>query len=362
MSKPLLCIALVSLIAACGTEETKQTETADGMLVYGTPRADGNTFACATCHALSEPASDGLRRAGHPIGDATRRPSWKNGRVSDVRSAVNSCLREWMNAPELAADDPEWVGLHAFLESRATEDVAPALSFEILPAPPEEGLGGGDADAGHALFNKSCAVCHGKDAVGTEKAPQLAGTKLPASYIGLRVRTSGLTDSPVYDGLSGGKMPFWSADRLSEDELKNLVAWIAGSDLPEEPMVEEMPDDEPDPEQPGCAATHPKVGMTATLSTFAHGVSGTATIVDDCTIELTDFNFDGNGIDIRVYGAAAGDYKSGFAISDNLKNFPTGYEGATMRLNIGEHSLDGIDGVSIWCVPVGVSFGDGLFK
>ena len=38
-----------------------------------------------------------------------------------------------------------------------------------------------------------------------------------------------------------------------------------------------------------------------------------------------------------------------------------GYEDATLSFDIGDNSLDDIDGISIWCVPVGVSFGDGLF-
>jgi hypothetical protein len=68
----------------------------DGRTVYAEPQADGNTFACATCHALHEPAPDGFIRPGHPIGDAARRPSYKNGRVATLLDAVNTCLVEWM--------------------------------------------------------------------------------------------------------------------------------------------------------------------------------------------------------------------------------------------------------------------------
>src|SRR5205085_5586329 len=66
-----------------------------GRALYEAPLADGNSFACATCHALSEPSSDGLRRPGHPIGDATHRKQWKNGKASTFLDAVNSCLVEW---------------------------------------------------------------------------------------------------------------------------------------------------------------------------------------------------------------------------------------------------------------------------
>ena len=362
-----------------------------GMVVYGDPDPKGNTFACATCHALKEPSPDGIRRPGHQIGDATHRPSYKNGKLNSLLEAVNSCRAEWMNAPTWDAGSEDYADLVAFLDTMAGDGEAPTITYEIV-APPKD-LTGGDADDGLALFNASCSICHGQGAVGTERAPQLAGTGLPDSYIATRARTSGLTDSPVYEGLTGGKMPFWSKDRLNDDELLDIIAWITTSELPDpgttgETVGGETTGGETGGEttggetsggetgettggetggettgMEGCEASHAKVGMTATLSNFAHGVTGTATIVDDCTIELTEFGFDGNGIDVRAYAAPGGNYGSqGFAISDNLKNFPVGYDGATLTFDISDQNLDDIDGLSIWCVPVGVSFGDGLFQ
>jgi hypothetical protein len=40
----------------------------------------------------------------------------------------------------------------------------------------------------------------------------------------------------------------------------------------------------------------------AVFNTKFHGVKGTATIVDDCTIEITDFQYDGQGIVVDFYG------------------------------------------------------------
>jgi hypothetical protein len=112
----------------------------------------------------------------------------------------------------------------------------------------------------------------------------------------------------------------------------------------------------------GCGSTHAKVGWTAELRNRFHGIGGTATIVDDCTIVIEDFTFDGNGIVIEVYTGLGGDYDAGFSISDNLYNFPTGYHGETLTLTLPEdRSMDDLDGISIWCVTVGVNFGDGTF-
>jgi hypothetical protein len=40
--------------------------TGGGQTVYESRVTGANTFKCATCHALAEPTSDGLRRPGTP--------------------------------------------------------------------------------------------------------------------------------------------------------------------------------------------------------------------------------------------------------------------------------------------------------
>jgi hypothetical protein len=51
-----------------------------------------------------------------------------------------------------------------------------------------------------------------------------------------------------------------------------------------------------------CDSTHDKIGQIAELQTFAHQVSGTAVIIDDCTIRVDDFVYHGAGVDVRFYG------------------------------------------------------------
>ncbi len=328
---------------------------ASGEALYAARHPDGNTFACATCHALEEPAADGFRRPGHAIGDAANRPSFKNGQLTDLRDAVNSCRVEWMAATAWDADDPSWLALLDYLSEEAGSAPADPISYEIV-APPSA-LDGGDAMAGQTLFNQSCAMCHGQDATGTERALALRGDLLDAEKIARRVRSSGRTDSSVYQGLTGGIMPFWAADRLSDDELLDLIAFVLGNDgggggggqmggLRE------------------CDATHPKIGQVATLSTFAHQVSGTAVIVDDCTIRVDDFVFDGAGIDVRFYSGHGGNYVNGFSMSEEDLRRPQGYDGSeTVYAQLPEgRTLDELDGISVWCVPVSQSFGDGLFQ
>jgi Electron transfer DM13 len=110
-----------------------------------------------------------------------------------------------------------------------------------------------------------------------------------------------------------------------------------------------------------CAKSNAKVGRSAVLVTKSHGVTGTATVIDDCTIEIKNFSYDGGGLpDVFVYGGKGGDYKTGFAIGPNL--FGTRRTNETIQVPVQAGALDALDGISIWCVGAGVSFGDGLFN
>jgi len=349
----LLPLSAVTLIA-CGDDAADTSPTSAGEALYLEPHEDGNAFACATCHALEEPADDGFRRPGHPIGDAANRATFKNGQLVDLREAVNTCRVEWMAATAFETGDPRWVELSSYLSEVASDEPATALAYEIVDPPTD--LDGGDAMAGQELFNTACVVCHGVDARGTGRAPPLVGDLLTAETIARRVRTSGATNSSVYEGLSGGRMPFWSADRLSDAELLDLVAFVLGNDGG-------SGGGGPDNDLRECESTHPKIGQRAVLSTFAHQVSGTAVIVDDCTIRVDDFIFDGQGIDVRFYSGLEGNYIDGFSMSEEDLRRPGGYDGTeTVYAQLPEgRTLDELDGISVWCVPVSQSFGDGLF-
>jgi len=234
-----LPLALGSGLGACsaGGSDTSSVpsvvasaDAAAGSQVYETPLTDGNSFACATCHALTEPAAGGLRRPGHPIGEATRRAHWKNGKAASFLDAVNSCVTEWMVASAWSATEPRFVALRAFLDTQTSVEHAADLNFEIV-APPAD-LSGGDDARGQTLFNRTCIVCHGTDGIGTVRAPRIAGSARDATYVAKRIRTSGSTQSAVYAHLTGGVMPFWAKDRLADGEVRDLVAFVTRKVVP----------------------------------------------------------------------------------------------------------------------------------
>ncbi len=111
----------------------------------------------------------------------------------------------------------------------------------------------------------------------------------------------------------------------------------------------------------GCLSEHPRVGHSLQLSTKSHGVKGSATIIDDCTIAIEGFSFDGGGVDVRFYGGLGGNYEAGFAMTENLVG--TVFNNQSLNITLpAERTLDDLDGLSVWCYDFTVSFGDGLFQ
>ena len=357
----------LAFASGCGGVIESSTHAA-AKATFESPLKDGNTFSCSSCHALDEPADDGFRRAGHPLRDATRRTSWKNGRVHRFIDAVNSCATEWMGAPPFAQDDARYLSLKAWLDEMGQGLTAREVQFTIAKVPAV--LTGGNAVLGRTLFNRSCALCHGTDGRGALQGPNLNAAVHDAALVARRVRTSGDVSSGTYDGLTGGRMPFWAADRLSDEELRDLIAFLkapvpdagfftvendAGTDGGVNPAS--------DAGTPGsCPKTHARVGWVADFSTFAHGVKGRATMTDDCTVTLSGFYYDGNGIDVRAFAAVNKAYAQGFAVGPQLYRPGQPYVNASVVLKIpAGKTLSDFNSLSIWCVAAKQNFGDGSF-
>jgi len=114
---------------------------------------------------------------------------------------------------------------------------------------------------------------------------------------------------------------------------------------------------DPGPMQTDCASEHDSVGLEASFTTLQHDVGGSARIVDDCTIELTDFTFDAGGVDVRFVVDRDESLSDYTVVSENL--IPGGpYEGETLTVGLPEGTtLDDVAVLSVWCVPFGADFG-----
>lgn len=111
-----------------------------------------------------------------------------------------------------------------------------------------------------------------------------------------------------------------------------------------------------------CSADHPFVGRTVQLSSLAHGVSGTVTVADDCTLVVDNFNYDGGGPAVYFYGGQNMSYIGADAFSIGPRLNGRSWQNETLTLVIPEgKSLDEFDSVSVWCFDFNANFGDAFF-
>lgn len=108
-----------------------------------------------------------------------------------------------------------------------------------------------------------------------------------------------------------------------------------------------------------CAATHPLVGRDLRLTSRAHGVSGNVRIIDDCTIAITEFAYDGAGRRVELYGSIGGSFTRGVSLSSDLLRPSKPYSNALLFVRLPSSvRLGDLDGLSVWCADVDVSFAD----
>ena len=118
--------------------------------------------------------------------------------------------------------------------------------------------------------------------------------------------------------------------------------------------------------QEGCESTHSYVGQSAPLHGYFHDISGFVSVVDDCTLELTEFSYDGAGLDVKLIAGEAGvdgndQYVNGTVLTEGLRK-SDGYDNETLSVPLPTGvSLDDFTNMSIWCVSVGENFGDATF-
>ena len=108
---------------------------------------------------------------------------------------------------------------------------------------------------------------------------------------------------------------------------------------------------------------YPRAGWETTLTQTGHGVSGTATILDERTVRLTHFSYDGLAPDMYVYlgtNLTIGAFlEGGLTASPRLAR---AYNNETYDVPLPQgQTLDGWNAISIWCRAVQGSFGWGTF-
>jgi hypothetical protein len=111
--------------------------------------------------------------------------------------------------------------------------------------------------------------------------------------------------------------------------------------------------------------TSPQVGWQAEFNGLFHNVGGTVTIVDDDTVRVDDFTYDGGGIDVRFYlgtSDSSASFSSGLAIGPQLLGMMFDGSQAPFEVDLpAGQTLEGWQAISVWCVTAHVNFGSGSF-
>ncbi len=111
----------------------------------------------------------------------------------------------------------------------------------------------------------------------------------------------------------------------------------------------------------GCTAEHPLVGSNAEFTTRFHEVVGTLTVVDDCTLEVSGFGYDGLGPNVFFYTGKDGVFQGPSARPIGPMLNGKVYVNDAFRLTLPEGlNWDEVNSLSVWCVEFRVSFGDAV--
>lgn len=106
----------------------------------------------------------------------------------------------------------------------------------------------------------------------------------------------------------------------------------------------------------------PEPGWRGTFEGLAHDVGGSAELVDEATLVLRDFTYDGGGVDTRLFlvvdGAA---FSPELPLTDNLVGTP--YSGEEVELALPAAATRGTwDTVVVWCLPFAAEFGHAVLS
>lgn len=225
----LTATALIATLAVSLGSATPNA-TSRGRRLFSDPGLGNNGVACVECHSTVENEAaqgDGRLRAGHSLWGVAKRSHWRgDARRTAFRSlgkAVDVCVQLFQGGAPLDKQDRRWIV--AYLKSLKAKRSQPAL--QIVPAL-EANLDydrpkyrSGDPDRGRALFYRACNGCHPKAQQGL--GPTIAATD--TAEIALKIREgNGLLRGSRQ---AGAWMPFYGRDRLSDQNVADIAAFVS---------------------------------------------------------------------------------------------------------------------------------------
>ena len=237
---PVAAGLLALLLAAPSFAQMTMTGTsAAGRRLFYSPAISTNGLSCAHCHADfdEDKQDDGQVRAAHSLYNSARRETWwgKDPEAVDaypnIAAASVICVIRFMRNPKKLTAQ-QMLDLQAYLQSITRIPVSSALA--IAPAGDKTGeyqnFAGGNKYSGKLVFFAACHTCHPNGNAGI--APFLPRDREAPFYAqkiregdGLGAILSGI-DPNADNPASGQFMPFFGADRLSDRQIRDIIAYI----------------------------------------------------------------------------------------------------------------------------------------
>lgn len=182
----------------------------NGKKIFHNSGKSSNGLACITCHDTAESLADGILRPAHPMTNVLGRPTFWGGTLTTFGEASDFCAVKYMQIEGLSASDK--ADLESYVAGFGKEpQPALVLAKRTRKQIADVGKLAGDPARGKEIVERSCIQCHSKKG----PAPAMDQTLSPASII-------------VIDLSTGGKfMPFFSADRLSDQQVADVAAYVS---------------------------------------------------------------------------------------------------------------------------------------
>jgi|GEM_PF-2436169 len=233
-----LALGLFGALAACdsdsGSSDPLPQDYYDGNESAALGSAT-NEATCATCHGNTANA-EGL--PGNTLHNIAYHTGFKGSTDLTLLDGANACVTGWMGGTALTEGDNAWKLLEEYIQSISDTSVTTMNSIQPevladLQAYEDKYGSGGDATAGASAYAQSCARCHSGgltvNAAGAPTRTTLA--LLSAGEIAQQVRTAGPPPDTGADTTDTrqGPMPFFEVSDLSEQELKDIIAFIKGT-------------------------------------------------------------------------------------------------------------------------------------
>jgi polyisoprenoid-binding protein YceI/mono/diheme cytochrome c family protein len=193
------------------------------MILDPTIGGPGNAISCGHCHSTRDErlglANDGTIPPDRSLFDVAHRDALWQGFAPGPGKAASICAKMFMLRPE-GLSDSQQSDLESYLARISPDEVMPALDYGVLAETRKTDLARpteGNAKNGQKLTQLYCEACH---SVGQIRPPLTPGLYEP-DYLVTRVRHR--------FGNDDRQMPPLYLDRLTNNELRDIVTYLAGN-------------------------------------------------------------------------------------------------------------------------------------